>query len=143
MNILIYLIIALLFVVLIFWTWNNTKDFDDTKKRITFIIFGIIILGVVTLIFFNISKIGIGYPKKEMVNQVRKLTMLIFIPVNGFLSLPHIATIKEQIGQKSLEEEKIKRKIIILGIVFIITAIIEINYMKDFQNGIIQMLNNR
>lgn len=143
MNILIYLIIALLFVVLIFWTWNNTKDFDDTKKRITFIIFGIIILGVVTLIFFNISKVGIEYPKKEMVNQVRKLTMLIFIPVNGFLSLPHIATIKEQIGQKSLEEEKIKRKIIILGIVFIITAIIEINYMKDFQNGIIQMLNNR
>ena len=73
MNILIYLIIALLFAVLIFWTWNNTKDFDDTKQRITFIIFGIIIL----------------------------------------------------------------------GIVFIITAIIEINYMKDFQNGIIQMLNNR
>ena len=143
MNILIYLIIALLFVVLIFWTWNNTKDFDDTKKRITFIIFGIIILGVVTLIFFNISKVGIEYPKKEMVNQVRKLTMLIFIPVNGFLSLPHIATIKEQIGQKSLEEEKIKRKIIIIIIVFIITAIIEINYMKDFQNGIIQMLNNR
>ena len=143
MNILIYLIIALLFAVLIFWSWNNTKDFDDTKQRITFIIFGIIILGVVTLIFFNISKIGIEYPKKEMANQVRKLTMLIFIPVNGFLSLPHIATIKEQIGQKSLEEEKIKRKIIILGVIFIITAIIEINYMKDFQDGIIQMLNNK
>ena len=32
-----------------------------------------------------------------MANQVRKLTMLIFIPVNGFLSLPHIATIKNDI----------------------------------------------
>ena len=143
MNILIYLIIALLFVVLIFWTWNNTKDFDDTKKRITFIIFGIIILGVVTLIFFNISKVGIEYPKKEMVNQVRKLTMLIFIPVNGFLSLPHIASLKMKIKFKTEDDSMLKRKIKILGIVFIVATIFEILYMKDLQNGIIQILNRK
>ena len=36
MNIFIYFIIAVLFGVLIFWTWNNTKDFEENSKRIIF-----------------------------------------------------------------------------------------------------------
>ena len=38
---------------------------------------------------------------------------------------------------------KNKKKIIILGIIFIVATIIEINYMKNFQKGIIQILNNK
>ena len=57
MNILIYLIIALLFAVLIFWTWNNTKEFEETSERIIYIIVGIAVVAIVTLIYFAISKI--------------------------------------------------------------------------------------
>ena len=143
MNILIYFIIAVLFVVLILWTWNNTRDFEETSERIIFIVVGIILTVVVTLIYFTISKIGITYPKAEMVKMVRKMVVLLFAPINGFLSLPHIASLKMKIKLKIEDEEKLKKKIIILGIVFIVATIVEINYMKDFQNGIIQMLNSK
>ena len=63
MNILIYFIIAVLFVVLIFWTWNNTKDFEETSRRVIFIVVGIVLIAIVTLIYFAISKVGITYPK--------------------------------------------------------------------------------
>ena len=91
----------------------------------------------------QISKIGIKYPKPEMVKEVRKMTTLLLTPINGFLSLPHIAIIKTQIKQKIEENEKIKRKIIILAIILAISTLIEIIYMKDFQKGIIQMLNSK
>ena len=143
MNILIYLIIILLFFVLIFWTWNSTKEYENISKRIIYIFVGIIAILFITYIFFNISKVGITYPKQEMVKQVRKIAILIFTPINGFLSLPHIALIKIKIESKSEEEEKIKKRIIILAIIFIVSTIIEINYMKGFQNGIIQMLNKK
>ena len=112
MNILIYFIIAVLFVVLIFWTWNNTKDFEETSKRVFFIVVGIVIVAVITLIYFTISKISITYPKVEMVNQVRKMVVLLFTPINGYLSLPHIASLKIQIKLKTEENSKLKKKII-------------------------------
>ena len=143
MNILIYFIIAVLFVVLILWTWNNTRDFEETSERIIFIVVGIILTVVVTLIYFTISKIGITYPKAEMVKMVRKMVVLLFAPINGFLSLPHIASLKMKIKMKSEEDSKLKKKIIILGIIFIVATIVEINYMKNFQNGIIQILNSK
>ena len=143
MNTLIYLIIAVLFVVLIFWTWNNTKEFEETSERITFIVIGIVIVAVITLIYFAISKVGITYPTAEMVKQVRKIAILLFTPLNGFLSLPHIASLKMKIKMKSENNSKLKKKIIILGIIFIVATIVEINYMKEFQNGIIHMLNNK
>ncbi len=65
MNILIYLIIVLLFAVLIFWIWNNTKEFEETSERIIYIIVGIAVVAIVTLIYFAISKIGITYPKSR------------------------------------------------------------------------------
>lgn len=143
MNILIYLIIALLFVVLIFWTWNNTKDFEETSERIIYVAVGIAVVAIVTLIYFAISKIGITYPKAEMIGQVRKIAVLVFTPINGFLSLPHIASLKMKIKMKSEEDSKLKKKIIILEIIFIVATIVEINYMKNFQNGIIQILNSK
>ncbi len=143
MNILIYLIIALLFCVLILWTWNNTKDYESAVERIKYTVIGTIVIFLITLIYFTISKIGITYPKPEMVKEVRKMTTLLLTPINGFLSLPHIAIIKTQIKQKIEENEKIKRKVIILAIILAISTLIEIIYMKDFQKGIIQMLNSK
>ena len=143
MNILIYFIIAVLFVVLILWTWNNTRDFEETSERIIFIVVGIILTVVVTLIYFAISKIGITYPKAEMIGQVRKIAVLVFTPINGFLSLPHIASLKMKIKFKTEDDSMLKRKIKILGIVFIVATIFEILYMKDLQNGIIQILNRK
>lgn len=141
MNIIIYIIIAVLFGVLVAWTWNNSKSFQTNNKKITFILVGLAILFIITFIIFSISRIGISYPNNEIMKYVRKIAILIFIPVNGFLSLPHIANIKAKVEKGNYEQEKLKRKIIIFGIVWLILIIFEIIYLKDFQNGIVQILN--
>lgn len=135
--------IIILFVVLLFWTWNNSKDFQENKAKIKFILIGLILLSIVTFILFNLSKIGIDYPNEDIMKEIRKIALLLFIPINGFLTLPHIASIKTEIQLGAKEEEKIKRKIILIAIVWIIAIIIETIYLKDFQKGIIQIINTK
>lgn len=135
--------IIVLFVVLLFWTWNNSKDFQENKAKIKFILIGLILLSMVTFILFNLSKIGIDYPNEDIMKEIRKIALLLFIPINGFLTLPHIASIKTEIQLGAKEEEKIKRKIILIAIVWIIAIIIETIYLKDFQKGIIQIINTK
>ena len=98
---------------------------------------------MVTFILFNLSKIGIDYPNEDIMKEIRKIALLLFIPINGFLTLPHIASIKTEIQLGAKEEEKIKRKIILIAIVWILAIIIETIYLKDFQKGIIQIINTK
>ena len=71
------------------------------------------------------------------------MSLLLFMPINGFLSLPHIASIKTAISLGKENDEKIKKKIIILGIILVVGIVIETVYLKDFQNGIIQIVNTK
>ena len=68
-------------------------------------------LVIITLIIFNFSKIGLVYPDERMIKEVRNIVILIFVPINGFISLPHIANIKSKIAS-SMDNDKIKRRII-------------------------------
>lgn len=139
----IYLIIIILFSVLFFWTWNNSKDFDGNVDRVKFIIIGTVIVYVVTLIIFNISKIGITYPNLNAIKAVRRISVLLFTPINGYITLPHIAKILSDIKTNTVEDEKIKKRIMILFVIVLVFSIIEIQYINGFQNGIISMLQNK
>ena len=142
MIIIIYIAIILLFTVLLLWTWNNVKEFENIGQKIGYVAIGLIALAVITLILFNVSKVGVQYPNEEIIGQIRKMALFVFIPINGLLSLPHIARIYTNL-QDGTDEKQVKRKIIILGIVIIIAIIVEISYLKSFQNGIIQILNSK
>jgi succinate dehydrogenase hydrophobic anchor subunit len=136
----IYFVILVLFMVLIFWTWNNLKNVEEVKNRVIFIIGGIFALFIVTFIIFCISKIGLTYPNKEALGQVRKITIFLFLPLNGFISLPHIASLIVDIRDGNKDEKMLKNRIKILSVIILVAVIFEIIYLKDFQNGIIQML---
>ena len=129
----IYFIIAVLYMVLIAWTWNNVKDFSDNMQKIKYLAIGTIALFIVTYIIFNISKIGINYPNKDIAKIVRKISVFLFVPINGYISLPHIAKIKTDILDGNIDDEKSKKRIKILAIVIVIAIIIEIIFLKDFQ----------
>ena len=139
----IYLIIIVLFAVLILWTWNNVKDFEDNAKKIKFITVGIIILLISTFIIFTISKIGIKYPNDNVLKYVRRISILLCVPINGYVTLPHIAKIKSDIDTKTIDDEKSKKRIIILVAIIAIITFFEIFYLKDFQKGIIYNLTNK
>ncbi len=139
----IYFIIIVLFTVLVMWIWNNVKDFKNNTKKIKFIIIGLIILFICTTIIFAISKIGIKYPNSEVLKYVRRISIFLCVPINGYISLPHIAKIKSDIYTNTVDEEKCKKRIIILVAIIIIVTIFEIFYLRDFQNGIINNLVNK
>ena len=138
---LVYFIAIGIMIVLFFWTKDSIKTIENTNlviKMVSIVIIGVIIA---TLIIFAISKIGINYQNKQIYKEVKKVALMLFIPINALISLPQIAKIVGDIEAKQTENEKIKKRIIIIAVLIIIAIIFEIGYLKDFQNGIIELLN--
>ena len=140
---LIYFIVFMLFVVYIVWTWNSTKEFEDLKIRIAYLLVGTLFIAMVTLIIFLVSKIGVNYPKKEMVGQVQKIVLLVFTPINGFVVLTQFSSVFQQIRSGMVSKEKMDKKIKRLVIIFIVLIVFETIYFKNIQNGMIRIIQNK
>ena len=140
---LIYFIVFMLFVVYIVWTWNSTKEFEDLKIRIAYLLVGTLFIAMVTLIIFLVSKIGVNYPKKEMIGEVRRIVLLCFIPINGFITLTQCASIFAQAKSGMVSKEHMQKKIKRLVIIFIVLIVFETIYFKNIQNGMIRIIQNK
>ena len=140
---LIYFIITVLFIIYIVFVWNSTKEFETILMRISFILIGTLFITVLTLILFLISKIGVVYPKNEMVGEVRRIILLCFIPINGFITLTQASSIFTQAKSGMVSKEDIEKKIKRLIIIFIALIIFETIYFKNIQNGMIKIIKNR
>ena len=138
----IYFIIFILLAMYIVFTWNSTKEFETIISRISFVIIGTLFISLFTLVLFYISKIGVVYPKEEMIGQIRKIVLLVFIPINGFLTLTQLASIFAKVKNDMISKEELSKKIKIFAIIFIVLIIIECIYLKRFQVDIIEMMNN-
>lgn len=141
MQTMINIIIIILFAVYLFWTWNNTKSFEGTFTRISYIIIGTLFMTLVTYIIFAISKREIIYPNQSMIGTLRNVILLIFVPINGFIVLPQIGNTIEKIKKDTITPEKLKKRIIIFIIVAIIILIFECSYFRNIQNQIIKIIN--
>ena len=74
---LIIIVTIIMFLVLIAWTWSNLASIDRNKK-IAYILSSIVIMMIVTLIIFSISKIGVNYENENMVGPVRILLVAVY-----------------------------------------------------------------
>ena len=140
---LIYFIITVLFIIYIVFAWNSTKEFETVLMRISFILIGTIFITILTLILFWISKMGITYPKREMVGEVRRIILLSFIPINGFIVLTQASTIFAQAKSGMISKEDLEKKIKRLIIIFIVLIIFEAIYFKNIQNGMIKIIQSK
>ena len=140
---LINFIIILLFIVYIVCTWNSTKEFENLLTRISFIIIGTIFIAIMTLILFLISKIGVEYPKKEMIGEVRRIILMSFIPINGFIIITQSASIFTQAKSGMVSKEDMQKKIKRLIIIFVVLIVFEAIYFRNIQNGMIKIIQNR
>ena len=61
MNLLIIIIVTVLYAVIIGWTWSSIGDIER-KKKILIKGIGILLVYLITLLLFNISKNQIQYP---------------------------------------------------------------------------------
>ena len=129
MPIIITIMIAM-FLILISWTWHNLGDIEKIKKIITMIVLFVLIY-IVTLIVFNISKSDILYNSKEAMENVKTILVLLFTMVNGLIIMPFI----------DIDYNDDKKSFLVIFIVFIIVIIFECGYLKDIQNGILNVYN--
>ena len=140
MIVLIEFLIFILFVVYIASTWKSTIGFEGIPARILYIVIGTLFVLVLTLIFFAFSKIGVTYPKQEMVSTVRTWILLIFVPLNGFVILPQMARLITLVKEEDTTKEEFQKKVRRLLIICIILIIFECIYFKSIQNGIIHFI---
>ena len=138
-----YFIITVLIVVYLIWVWNSTKDFETIVMRLSYLAVGTLFIIVLTLLLFGISSIGVNYPKQEMIGEVRKVILLTFVPLNGIIVLPQLASLFARVKSGMLSKDELAKKIRILAIIFIILVIIECIYFKNIQGGIIEIINSR
>lgn len=136
MGSMIYLMIIILFIVLILWTCNNTKNFENNSSRILYVILGLITNFIIVFIIFNISKSKIDYVNVEIMKEIRKFILLIFTPLNGLLTMPLGAN--AIVGIKDGENKN--KLLLILSIVFVASIIFECFYFESVQKGILQIV---
>ena len=134
----ILIIIAVLFLVLIGWCWNSLGSIEKQDK-IKYIIVGLILTYIMTIIIYSISKIGIQYESKETMKIIRVIFQLLFTIVNGYILLPYTFKKIEQIKNNTIKEEKIKKSIIIILIIIVLIFIFESMYLGNMQQEILNM----
>ena len=134
----ILIIIAILFLVLLGWSWNSLGSIDK-KEKIKYIIIGLVLTYLLTFIIYAISKIGIQYDNKEAMKMIRTVFVLLFTIVNGYIVLPYSFKKIEKIKNEEIEEEKLTRSIIILLIIIVMLLIFESIYLGNLQQGILKM----
>lgn len=134
----IIMIALVIYFVLIAWTWQSL-GFIEKNKKVVFIIVGIIIMYAITWIIYQITKVGVEYPNEEMKNSIQNILVAIFTGINGMIIMPQIGKMLDKINEDEMEKQEFTKKLIILMIVFVISIIIEIGYMKDTQQGIVKI----
>ena len=143
MLILIATITIILYIFLISFTLHNLSLVESNKVKIIYLIIGLLVMLICTIIAFIISSHGIEYGDTELLKKIRYMILAVFVPVNGLITMPYLANMLSKIGLNQITQEKFKKRIIILGIVFLIIVIFEISYFKSIQLGIIDMIINK
>lgn len=141
MPIIIIITIAIL-LILIELTWKSLEDLEKSQK-IIFILIGLIITFIITLIIFNISKSAVNYNSKDMIKSVQNILVSVFTALNGLIFIVPVARTYMKIKNKDSNISKIKISMITIIILFILVMIFETNYLKNIQNGIINIYNSK
>ena len=135
---LIILMTFILYSVAIGWTWNNLGDIDKAKK-ILIIAGELIVIYIITLILFGISKNGIEYTNKDVEGNIKNVIVALFTGFNSLIVLPYLNKQIIKLKEKETDEKNIIKKLLIMFLIFVVCIIFECGYMKDTQKGIIQV----
>lgn len=136
----IFIIILVLFLVLVAWMWHSLGNIEK-RIKIPCIIIGLVIVYVITFIIYNISKIGINYEDKVIMQQIRNVFVILFTIVNGYIILPYVFRKLEQVNNDEIRKQKFVRSIMLLMIIVIVILVFERVYLGNIQRGVLDMMN--
>ena len=131
---------VLIFVVSIIWTWHNLGNIEKPKK-VVFIIIGLLITYLLTMVLYNLSNPDITYPSEEIQKTVSNTLTWVFTGLNALIFLPLIANVLDKILEEEIEKTQAKRRIIIILVIFVVCIFIEKGYIESTQEGIMNIYN--
>ena len=134
---LIILLSLVIYTVGIAAIYHSVPSFEKDKK-IKIIAIGVIVTLIITIVICAITSGGIEGYKKEMVNVARNTAILIFAPINLIVLVPYIGSSLNKLKDEIINEDKLKKRLIIVGIVLILLVVIELGYIKNFQVGLLK-----
>ena len=137
MNIFIISITIAVYALLIAWTWNNLGGIEKSKK-VVIIAVGVLIIYILTLFIFNISKQEIQYNNEEVSAGIKNMLVSVFTGVNSIIVLPLVARLINKINEDDIEKQTFLIRIFGIIVIFIICLVIECGYMKSTQQGILK-----
>ncbi len=132
--------VILIFVISIVWTWHNLGNIEKPRK-VAFIIIGLLITYLVTMLLYNLSNPDITYPSEEIQKTVANTLIFVFTGLNALIFLPLIANVLDKILEEEIEKTQAKRRIIIILVIFVICIFVEKGYLESTQEGIMNIYN--
>lgn len=137
----IIIITLAIYLVLAIGTWHYLGSVEKNKK-IIFILIGIIVSYLITLIVFSISKSGIIYPNLQIGNAIQNVIVAVFSSLNGILFLPYLGRLCDKIHEDEITKGQFQKRVCILVVIVIFMLILETNYLKNMQTGILDIYQN-
>ena len=134
----IILITIIIYLVMIIWTWKALGEIEKPKK-VLFILIGVFAIYLITLLVNSFAQNGIEFEKEAIAKEIKNILVLVFTGLNAMIVLPFIARTLEKVDSGEIEKDELSKKIVILVIIFIICMIFECNYMKNTQEGILEI----
>ena len=129
--------IIIIYLLVIIWTWTSLEDIEK-KSKILIALVGIVAIFLVTQIVFSISKNGIAYGNKEIEKSISVVIMLLFTGINSLL-LPFLGRNIKRRANGEIDDNILKSRIIIILVIFLMCLFLECGYMKDIQEGILNI----
>ena len=138
----IIITIIMMYVIIFVWSNHNLGKMEISKKIIFMIVVALLVY-LLTNLTFNISKNGITYPKGLELESIKNTLVWVFTGLNLIFILPYLSKRFEKLYQENIEIKEFGKSIIISLIVLIILLIFEIGYMKDTQEMIVKIFENK
>lgn len=140
---LIVIISLIIYIIGAIAIYHNMYSVDKSKK-IQFIIVGFLVILLLTMFLVFISSNNIKLENREYnsysqyIGTTKTMSILLFAPINSIIVLPYIGNLINKYTDKRINEEQLKKKILIFVAILILVVIFEIGYVKDFQTGLIK-----
>ena len=129
--------IIIVYLLVIAWTWSSLEELEK-KSKIMIIFAGIIAIFLITQLVFSISKSGIIYENDNIEKSISKVIVILFTGLNS-LVLPLLAKNIKKRANEEIDNNVLKVRLIIILAIFVICLFLECGYMKDIQEGILNI----
>lgn len=139
--VLIIAMIIVVYLIAIIWTWKSLGEIEKSKK-IAIIIGGIAIIYLITLIIFTFSKKTITYDEIIIEKNIKNMVVILFTGLNS-LVLPFLSRTIEKAKVGDIGKEQFTKRIIITLLIFLILMFFECGYMKNMQQGILNIYQSK